>query len=107
MKIKVTYQCVPVGEIDFLEFSAIVKMRKMGFTSFTVRSEVIKYEHFALFMDEEAGDYIKFYPDKSFKVNNECAISYDVLVTIKDILDNYISYHANEEESEYHEEECE
>lgn len=107
MEIKVTYQGELVGKMNFHEYSAIELMRRMGFASFTVRSEVKKYEHFALFMDEDEGEYIKFYPDRSFKVNNESSISYDVLVAIKDILEYYIDYHANEEESEQHEKESE
>lgn len=103
MEIKVKHQGQVVGLIDFDVSGAITNMRKIGFASFTVRSEVIKYEHFALFMDEESGDYIKFYPDTRFKVKNECPLTYDVLVTIKNILEHCISYHANEEESEYHE----
>ena len=100
MKIKVTYQGVPVGEIYFLAFSAIVKMREMGYSSFSVRSQVNRYENFALFINEDSDDYICIYPDLSFNKRNDCKVSYKELCLIKDIIDCYITYTPLEEESE-------
>lgn len=100
MEIKVTYQGQVVGEIDFQAFSAIVKMREMGYASFSVRSQVNKYGHFALFINEDTDDYIYIYPDLSFNKRNDCKVSYKELCLIKEVMDNYINYTPIEEESE-------
>lgn len=90
MEIKVKYQGQVVGLIDFKVFSAIEKMRDLGYGSFSVRSEINKYDHFALFLDENSDDYIRFYPDKSFMKSNDCKVLYKELNTIKYILEYYI-----------------
>ena len=100
MKIKVKYQGQVVGEIEFLEYSTIQRMREMGYASFSVRSQVNKYEHFAVFITEDTDDYIYIYPDLSFNKRNDCKVNYKELCLIKEVLDNYINYTPIEEESE-------
>lgn len=100
MEIKVKYQGQVVGVLDFQAFSAVIKMREMGYSSFSVRSQVNKYENFALFINEDSDDYICIYPDLSFNKRNDCKVSYKELCLIKDIIDCYITYTPLEEESE-------
>lgn len=99
MEIKVKYQGQVVALIDFQAFTAIVNFRKLGYGSFSVRSEVNKYEHFALFLDENSDDYIRFYPDKSFIKRNDYKVTYEELRAIKQTLDDCIQI-RNVEESE-------
>lgn len=99
MEIKVKYQGQVVGLIDFKVFTAIVNFRKLGYGSFSVRSEVNKYEHFASFLDENSDDYIRLYPDKKFIKRNDYKVTYEELETIKQVLD-YCIYIRNVEESE-------
>lgn len=99
MEIKVKYQGQVVGLIDFKVFTAIVTFRKLGYGSFSVRSEVHKYDHFALFLDENSDDYIRFYPDKTFVIRNDYKVTCEELETIKQVLD-YCIHIRNVEESE-------
>ena len=107
MEIKVTYQGVEKGVIDFQVLSTIALMRKLGYSSFHVRSKVARYEAFAYFKNEDTDEYISFFPDGSFIKYDDCKFSLDELNTIKYILDNEIHYHSNEEESKQYEEESE
>lgn len=100
MEIKVKYKGQVVGEIEFLAYSTIQRMIEMGHSSFSVRSQVNKYENFALFINEDSDDYISIYPDLSFNKRNDCKVSYKELCLIKDIIDCYITYTPLEEESE-------
>lgn len=99
MEIKVKYQGQVVGLIDFKVFTVIENFRKLGYGSFSVRSEINKYDHFALFLDENSDDYIRFYPDKSFMKRNDYKVTYEELKIIKEILD-YCIHIRNVEESE-------
>lgn len=99
MEIKVKCQGQVVGLIDFKVFTAIEKFRELGYGSFSVRSEVNKYEHFALFLDENSDDYIRFYPDKSFMKRNDYKVTYEELESIKQTLDYCINI-RNVEESD-------
>ena len=95
MIIKITYQCVEVGEIVFDALTTIYLIDKIGYGSFNVRYKVSKYEPFASFKNEDTDEYIIFYPDKSFSKMNDGKVSLEELCVIKEILDhNYsISYH--------------
>lgn len=100
MEIKVKHKGQVVGEIEFLAYSAIQRMREMGYASFSVRSQVNEYGHFALFINEDTDDYIYIYPDLSFNKGNDCKVNYKELCLIKEVMDNYINYTPIEEESE-------
>ena len=100
MEIKVKYKGQVVGEIEFLAYSTIQRMREMGYASFSVRSQVNKYEYFAIFKNEDTDDYVCIYPDLSFNKRNECKVKYKELCLIKEVIDNYINYTPIEEESE-------
>lgn len=102
MEIKVTYQGVEKGVIDFQAYSTIELMRKLGYASFNVRSQVAKYDYFASFKNEDSDEYITFYPDKSFSKMNDSKVSLEELCVIKEIIDSCytIKYYENEEESE-------
>lgn len=99
MKIKVKYQGQVVGEIDFQAFSAIVKMRELGYASFMVRSEVNTHESFASFVNEDNDCFIKFFPDGSFMKEHNCRVTSKELETIIYVL-NYHIFNKIEEESE-------
>ena len=107
MEIKVTYQCEVVGVIDLQVASVINLMRKIGYSSFNIRSQVAKYDYFASFKNEDTDEYISIYPDKSFIKYKDCRISIDELLTVTDIIRYYIEYTKYEKESESHEEESE
>lgn len=102
MEIKLFYQGVEIATIDFQAYTTIEVMRRLGYGTFTVRSEVSKYESFASFKNEVTEEYITFYPDKSFSKMNDCKVSLEELCVIKEIIDCYysISYYENEEESD-------
>ena len=99
MEIKVTYQGVEKAVIDFQVYTAIEIMRRLGYGSFTVRSQVSKHDYFASFKNEDTDEYIYFYPDKSFLKAVDCRVSIRELDVIKEILDTDISikYCSNEE----------
>lgn len=93
MEIKVKYQGQVVGLIDFKVFSAIEKMRDLGYWSFSVRSQVSKYEYFVVFRNEDTEEVIRIYPDKSFMKTNDCydcKVLYKESNTIKYIVEYYI-----------------
>lgn len=102
MEIKVKYQGQVVGLIDFKLYSAIEKMRDLGYCSFSVRSQVSKYEYFAVFRNEDTEEAIHFYPDKSSMKTNDCVdckVLYKELNSIKYILE-YCIHNKIVEESE-------
>ena len=102
MIIKITYQCVEVGEIVFDALTTIYLMDKIGYGSFNVRSKVAKDEYFASFKNEDTDEYITFYPDRSFIKSIEGKVTYEELDMIKHILDSNctFNYYSKEEESE-------
>ena len=100
MEIKVKYQGKVVGVLDFQQFSAIIKMRELGYESFNIRSVVSIYDYFAEFKNEDKSEYISLYPDSGFAKSYNCKVSYEELCTIKHVLDCYVSYTPIEEESE-------
>lgn len=100
MKIKVTYQGVEKGVIDFQAYSTIELMRELGYASFNVRSQVAQYEAFARFKNEDTDEYISFFPDKSFIKFDDYRITLEELQVIKKIVVYNIKYSENEEESE-------
>ena len=99
MEIKVTYQGVEKAVIDFQVYTTIEIMRRLGYASFNVRSQVSKYEPFATFKNEDTDEYISFFPDKSFSKMNDSKVSIGELNVIKEILDSdfSIKYCSNEE----------
>lgn len=99
MEIKVKYQGQVVGVIDFQAFSAVIKMRELGYGSFNIRSLVDIYEYFAEFKNEDKGEYISLYPDNGFVKSYNCKVSYEELRAIKHVLDCHVSYTPFEEES--------
>ena len=99
MEIKVRYQGQVVGEIDFQAFSAIVKMRELGYASFRVCSEVSKYESFASFVNEDNDCFIKFFPDGTFLKGHNSRVTSKELETIIYVL-NYYIHNKIEEESD-------
>ena len=102
MEIKVTYQGVEKAVIVFKAYTSIELMRRIGYGSFSVRSQITKYEYFASFRNENTEDYIFFYPDKSFIKRVDFKLSFEELGVIKEILDNCyaFNYSENEEESD-------
>lgn len=102
MEIKVTYQGVEKAIIDFQAYTTIELLRRLGYSSFTVRSQITKHEYFASFKNEDTGAYIYLYPDKSFIKSIDCKVSLEELCVIKEIMDNDVSikYSVYEEESE-------
>lgn len=101
MEIKVTYQGVEKAVIVFQAYTVIEIMRRLGYGSFTVRSQVSKHDYFASFKNEDTDEYIYFYPDKSFFKSHDCRVSIRELDVIKEILvSNFIIKYCSNEESE-------
>lgn len=86
MKIKVTYQCEPVGEINIDLQYMIYILRSVGYCSFHINANVSKYEYFALFINDDTEERIYFYPDMSFAKVNDSRISFKLLSVIRDII---------------------
>lgn len=107
MKIKVTYQCEPVGEINVELPYMISTLRSVGYHSFHINANVSKYEYFAQFINDDTEERIYFYPDMSFAKVHDSRISFKLLSVIKDII-SLTSYDIKDGEgSEQYEEESE
>lgn len=86
MKIKVTHQCEPVGEINVDLQYMIYKLKNFGYCSFHIHANVSKYEYFAQFINDDTEERIYFYPDMSIGKTHDSRISFNLLVAIKEII---------------------